>query len=717
MNKTNISQELLTKLNPEQREAVLHTEGPLLILAGAGTGKTRVITYRIAHLLSIGVHPREILAVTFTNKAAAEMKNRVIQLAPEAYREIWVSTFHSFCAQVLRIESKHAGLKPEFVIYDETDQKNLIKECIRDLSLDEKKYNVGLCKETISRAKDELIDAESYMIHSATTEDPFRKIIANIYSLYHKRLIQNNAVDFGDLILKVVELFRTNEIIAQKYQNRFKYVLVDEYQDTNHAQHALIKTLVASHRNVCVVGDDDQSIYSWRGAQVRNILEFEREFKNTKIVKLEQNYRSTQNILTCAWGVIKNNQYRKEKKLWTERKAGDDIVVKQFNTELEEASTVVSRITALCSKRDCKYNDFAIFYRTNAQSRVFEDALRREKVPYVIIGSMVFYERMEIKDIMAYLKVIINPADSINLKRIVNVPHRNIGDKTVQVLEDLSKEKNVTLWEVFNGVNEDVSLSNRIKSSITVFVKLINKLKSARDEVFSLTEYVKFVIKQTGYIESLEAQANYESIERIKNLQELVSAVNEFETGTESPTLESFISTISLAAGIDSWDNDRNYVTLMTMHMAKGLEFPVVFVTGLEDGLFPLSQTILGDDIKELEEERRLCYVGMTRAKESLYLTYSNTRRLYGKIRNNIPSRFLHEAQRTLVFSPPVTVENVRAEGPFNFDIGDKVSHNDFGEGQITNITGAGEDVKVTIMFDNGQWKKLYAKYANLVKI
>jgi DNA helicase-2/ATP-dependent DNA helicase PcrA len=706
---------LTDDLNPQQREAVLCTDGPLLILAGAGTGKTRVITYRIAHLLNKGVPPREILAVTFTNKAAGEMKKRVASLAPMQCRDVWLSTFHSFAAQLLRIESKNIGLRQDFVIYDDTDQKNLVKECIKDLNLDDKKYNTGLCLETISRAKDDLIDAESYVIYSLTTEDPFRKSIANLYSLYQKRLTQNNALDFGDLLLKAVEMLRTNKQIAAKYQSRFNYVMIDEYQDTNHAQHMLTKILVSGHKNICVVGDDDQSIYSWRGAKVRNILDFEKEFKDTKIVKLEQNYRSTQNILNCAWGVIKNNQYRKEKRLWTEKTLGDEIPLQQCENEQEEAAFVINNIIDATENKGLDYNDIAVFYRTNAQSRVFEEFLRKVKIPYKIIGAMMFYERMEIKDIMAYLKIIVNPRDSISLKRVINVPHRNIGDKTVQVLDDIAKDRNVSLWEILNEVDSIETMPLRAKSAITSFVRLITKTVGARDEIFSLSEYVSHVLKQTEYIEFLDAQASFESKERIKNLQEFVSAVSEYEQYTESPTLETFLTTISLATSVDNYVPDDKYVTLMTIHMAKGLEFPTVFMTGLEEGLFPLAQTYLDENPEELEEERRLCYVGMTRAKEKLFLTYANTRRLYGKVRNNIPSRFLYEAQKIIALPSARPALNISQ--PNEWSVGDRVRHAEFGDGKIVDVAGSTEDMKVTVMFRNGKWKKLYVKYANLEKL
>jgi len=724
-------------LNEKQREAVLYTEGPLLVLAGAGTGKTRVITYRIAYLLYSGISPQNILGVTFTNKAAQEMKKRVIELCPEYGYYVWISTFHSFASKILRREASRIGLNSEFVIYDETDQKNLIKQCLQDLNLDEKKYKVDLFYDAISRAKDNLIDADSYMIYSLSANDPIRYVVANVYKLYQKKLNQNIALDFGDLLLKLNESFYTYPELREKYQNIFKYVMVDEYQDTNHAQHILIKYLVLKHKNICVVGDDDQSIYSWRGARVQNILDFEKEFPGTKIIKLEQNYRSTKNILECAWNIIKNNHYRKEKKLWCENSDGEEIIIHPCENEIEEAEYVAKTIKYLHKNKKINYNDIAIFYRTNAQSRVFEDIFIRDEIPYNLVGTVRFYERKEIKDIISYLRIICNPEDSISLKRIINVPRRNIGTKTLQLLDDYSKDTNSSLWNVLLSISEldktkqniKIDLGDKTTNSIKKFVELINELRKLNNKSKNLTDFTKEVLEKTQYLEMLKKENTYESKERIRNLEEFVSVVNEYETSIkktnksdfsetsmnliEKTDLISFINSISLISNIDTWENEMPRVTLMTLHLAKGLEFKYVFITGMEEGLFPLFQTIMSDNKEELEEERRLCYVGITRAKQNVFLTYSNTRKIYGQIKNNIPSRFIREAS---AFRQDIKTNITEIFGE-DFKTGGIVLHKNFGIGKILKITGEGDNKKVVVKFTNGQWKKLILKYANLTKI
>ncbi len=1062
----------LGNLNEKQKEAVLHTEGPLLIFAGAGTGKTRVITYRIAYLLTQGIPPENILAITFTNKAAEEMKTRVTKLCPVTGKGVWISTFHSFAARILRIEAEKIGLDRNFVIYDESDQKNLIKECLKELSIDEKKYKVGALQDAISRAKDDLIDPGSYIIYTVATNDYLRQIIAKVYHLYQRKLAQNNALDFGDLLLKLNDVLHNIPEIREKYQNRFKYILVDEYQDTNRAQYVLIKHLSARHKNLCVVGDDDQcfpegtkiitkngyqkieniqegsfvlscvgngkttfkkvlkkinkkysgklikiktklgniiratpnhifftsfvnipdkffvylmyrhdygyrigfsksvrsdsrrkipglrvranqenaekiwilrvcdskkeaqyfehfysvkyeiptmvfktsrdmkitqkmieqlyreidsnknvkklsddllldlryphhipqatirnkvfcrnctisifggpripksegawcyhrlsinssdkilkekiqdrfgdkyqinkgkrntwkleickknyldlasimdqlrnidkdiifiekirllsnrsynlmsasnlrkgmtlvvyhcdklvedeivdidvedyqgsvydlsiedtlnyisegivvhnSIYSWRGANIQNILGFEKDFSETKVLKLEQNYRSTKNILDCAWRVIKNNVYRKDKKLWTENPEGEEVKFFGFENEIEEAQFIAKEIKKLKKENDYKYKDFAVFYRTNAQSRVLEDAFRKEKIPYNIVGTVRFYDRKEIKDILSYLRVVVNPGDSLSLKRIINVPHRGIGENTVKKLEEYAHRNSMTLWE---------TLKQSDKTSIKNFIELIENFRKAKKSL-SAVELTKKILKETGYIEELEQEKTYQSKERIFNLKEFVSAVSEYTELNKTTDIESFLADISLMSDIDTWNIDKpgsDAVTLMTLHLAKGLEFDIVFITGLEEGLFPISSSLTEENVEELEEERRLCYVGMTRAKTLLYMTYSEMRHLFGQIRWNLPSRFLQEAK--IEEKKEIEKDRVPSKGfsgVGSFRCGQKVRHSEFGVGRIIKIVGRSDNLKLVVLFEQGGVKKLLAKYANL---
>ena len=692
----------LDDLNEMQKQAVLQTEGPLLIFAGAGTGKTRVITYRIAYLLTRGIPPENILAITFTNKAAEEMKTRVAKLCPVSGRGVWISTFHSFAARILRIEAEKIGLDKNFVIYDESDQKNLIKQCLKELSIDEKKYKVGALLEVISRAKDDLIDPGSYIIYTVATNDFLRQIVAKVYHLYQRKLAENNALDFGDLLLKLNDVLHNNQKIREKYQNRFKYILVDEYQDTNRAQYVLIKHLSAKYKNLCVVGDDDQAIYSWRGANIQNIMNFERDYPEAKVLKLEQNYRSTKNILDCAWRVIRNNVYRKDKKLWTDRKSGEEVKFFGFENELEEAKFVANEIKKLRQENDYSYKNFAVFYRTNAQSRVFEDAFRKERIPYNIVGTVRFYDRKEIKDILSYLRVIVNPGDSISLKRIINVPHRGIGENTVKKLEELAHRDSISLWE---------ALYKSDKTSIKKFIELIETFIKEKNSLTAV-ELTKKILKETGYIEELEQEKTYQAKERIYNLKEFVSAIQEYAELNKNTDVESFLADVSLMSDIDTWNVDKpgaDAVTLMTLHLAKGLEFDVVFITGLEEGLFPIGSSFTEENIEDLEEERRLCYVGMTRAKNYLYMTYSETRHLYGQLRWNLCSRFIREAK---VEKEKIVTSKDAVIGTFR--CGQKVKHSEFGVGRIIKVVGRADNLKLVVLFEQGGIKKLLAKYANL---
>ncbi|MBU0952740.1 MAG: UvrD-helicase domain-containing protein [Elusimicrobia bacterium] len=717
---------LSNDLNEPQKEAVLCTEGPLLVLAGAGTGKTRVITYRIANLLEQGVSPYNILAITFTNKAAEEMKRRVALLSQEKGSQVWISTFHSFAAKVLRIEAQHIKLDRNYVIYDDSDQKNIIRQCMKELNIDDKKYKLGAIQDAIARAKDDLIDAGSYGIYTITDNDKMRYIISTVYLLYQKKLDSCNALDFGDLLLKLMEAFINFPHIKEKYMAKFKYVLVDEYQDTNRAQYMLVKNLVSKHRNLCVVGDDDQAIYSWRGANVRNILDFEKDYPEVKIIKLEQNYRSTKNILDSSWNVIKNNSARKEKRLWTQKATEENVRLLNFSDELEEAKFIAKHIKNQHAIHDIPYKSFAVFYRTNAQSRVFEDAFRQEKITYNIVGTLKFYDRKEIKDIISYLRVIINPNDNLSLKRIINVPHRSIGDTTIKTFEEYASANNLSLWESLAHANE-LDISGRTKKIIGDFVTLMEHFKQQLVEL-SGPELTQAILKETGYLDTLELEDTAQSKERINNLMEFLSAIQEYNEQNDKKSIEEFLGNIALMSEVDTWDKAKTVnsdnVTIMTLHLAKGLEFDTVFVTGLEEGLFPISSSIMEDN---LDEERRLCYVGMTRAKNNLFLTYAESRRLYGQIRFNAPSRFIQEAQlstESMIMTKP---KQAQAAKPFYvskvsanpkssgiYRRGQRVKHAEFGQGRIVTISGEEENLKVTVLFENGNMKKLLVKYANL---
>lgn len=728
-------------LNQQQLQAVEYLEGQLLVFAGAGTGKTRVITYRIAYLLEKGVAPENILAVTFTTKAAEEMRNRVERLVPGKGKLVWISTFHSFSARFLRLEAKKGttrllGINPNFVIYDKIDQKDLIKECIRELNLEEKKYRPGLFVDIISRAKDDLIDADSYAILSLANNDQFRQVVALVYQKYQKKLSLANALDFGDLIMKTVFLLRDNPLLREKYQEQFRYLLVDEYQDTNRAQYLLAKYLAGKYKNICVVGDDDQAIYSWRGANIENIFQFEKDYPEAKIIKLEQNYRSTPEILNTAWQVIKNNQYRKEKRLGTERVPGSPVQYRELSDEIEEARYVVSVIhnqssLPAASLRQAGVNtvyhlsDFAIFYRTNAQSRVFEDILRKEKIPYNIIGTLRFYERAEIKDILAYLKLVYNPEDNLSLKRIINKPGRGIGKTTIAKIEKYASEKNLSLFQALERIEQIEPLSSRTVNAIKEFVDLIKDFIKCKDEL-TVKELAKIILEKSGYLEELELEDTFEARLRIENLKELISAISEFEEYSEDKSLSVYLEQISLITSSETLerpDERKDAVTLMTLHLAKGLEFPVVFITGLEEGLFPLGDALFSQE--ELEEERRLCYVGMTRAKDLLYLTATRSRKVYGYTRENISSRFIDEAgvnAETAEISRRARRESLGvlcASSAFSalFKVGQRVKHPEFGEGKILEREGSGENYKITVRFTNGQVKKLLVKYANLQKL
>lgn len=757
----------LDSFNPPQREAVVHGTGPLLILAGAGSGKTRVIVGRIGYLMMNGVAPWNILAVTFTNKAAAEMRHRLETHWPGRGQAAWVSTFHAFGAKFLRVEAKNIGLDPQFVIYDDSDQLSVIKESLKEMMLEEKQFPPSQILNAISRSKDELLDAASYNIHAQTKNDPFRERVGRIYELYQKKLRAANALDFGDLIMRTVETLRDAPSIRGKYQKRFQFILVDEYQDTNPAQYLLIKYLAGDKKNVCVVGDDDQSIYSWRGATIRNILEFERDYPGAKVIKLEQNYRSTQKIIRHANALIKHNEKRSAKELWTDNVEGDDPEFTEMMNEQEEARYVIDEVRQLREKSGVELKDVAIFYRTNAQSRVFEDALRRTNLPYTIVGALRFYERAEIKDALAYLRVTVNPKDSVSVRRIVNVPARGLGKNSLGLLEQYAASQGISLFEALQKSNAVSGLSQAARNGVAAFLGLIETFKKYSADQLAST-VVRRVLEESGYWDkwATEAEDDPEAAERLDNLQELINAANDFEEKLTNeanrwaktqagatvppfepnqvmesdfkPTLGRYLQEISLLSDLDEWKDQGGTVTLMTVHLAKGLEFPYVFVTGLEEGLFPIGDSAF--DVDELEEERRLAYVAMTRAKKKLVLTSAASRRIFGVPRMNVPSRFIEEAglkstpaqaafmdhefsqvmpsydqefNQDVVLKAPVVSE--KASLIQAAKVGRRVDHPDFGEGKITSVEGSGQHAKVTIQFfRSGAVKKLLLKYAPL---
>ncbi|WP_372995468.1 DNA helicase PcrA [Lutispora sp.] len=635
---------LLDNLNKQQREAVEHTEGPLLILAGAGSGKTRVLTHRIAYLINEkNVYPSNILAITFTNKAAREMKERVQNLLEGSY-DMWVSTFHSACARILRMEiEKLSGYKKNFIIFDTDDQVKLIKECLKELNYNEKNFPPKEMISSISKAKDQLMTPSKFMDRYG--RDFRLKKVADIYSLYQKKLMANNALDFDDILFKTVEIFQNNPDVLQRYQQKFKYIMVDEYQDTNYCQYMLMNLLAKSHRNLCVVGDDDQSIYSWRGADIGNILNFEKDFPDAKVIKLEQNYRSTQTILDAANSVISNNFGRKNKRLWTDNGEGRPIVSYKAMDERDEADFIIGEVDRLSFQEQRSLNNFAILYRTNAQSRVLEEMCMARGIPYKIVGGHRFYDRMEVKDVIAYLRVIQDPEGDLSIKRIINVPKRGIGKATLDNLENYARQNGISIYEALLFVDSIEGIGKKAKNSIKEFVRLIAELMDLAEKE-SASEVINQVIIRSGYLEELE-KGDDEDQERGKNIKELISAALEYEEKNEDNSLTGFLENMALMSDIDGLDEEREGITMMTLHSAKGLEFPVVFICGLEEGLFPTQRAFFEEH--QLEEERRLMYVGVTRAKEKLYLTSAFERTLYGNTSYTMESRFLREIPKELM--------------------------------------------------------------------
>jgi len=742
-------------LNPEQKRAVQHDKGPLLILAGAGSGKTRVLTHRIAYLIEHrDVNPWNILAITFTNKAAREMRERVDQIVGYGSENIWVSTFHSTCVRFLRRYIDRLGYSRSFTIYDTDDQKTLMREVCKYLEIDTKQISERSIISTISKAKDELISPEEF--EKSAGGDYKQKILAKAYKEYQKRLKSSNALDFDDLIVKTVELFNNDKEALTYFQNRFRYIMVDEYQDTNTAQFHLIHLLSSGinehgdkEYNLCVVGDDDQSIYKFRGANIQNILNFEKSFPNTKVIKLEQNYRSTKNILDAANEVISNNVGRKDKSLWTDKDKGDPIIYTLFESDIEEADCITSEIKRTVENDSASYNDFAILYRTNAQSRIFEEKLILRNIPYKIIGGTNFYARKEIKDILAYLKTIDNGLDNIAVKRIINVPRRGIGLTTIDRVNNYSLLNDMSFYEALTRAQQIPGLE-RTASKIMPFVSMIEGLRSRlNDDNYNLIELIDDILEATGYLRELEAEATEEAKDRIANIDELINKLVSYVEGAEeSPSLSGFLEEVALVADIDNLDESTDNIVLMTLHSAKGLEFPYVYICGMEDGIFPSYMSIYADNPQEeIEEERRLCYVGITRAMKCLSLSAAKHRMLRGETQYNKPSRFIHEIPRYLMtmnvpekeiknpfsntssgfyqtqknYKPFITPEpkNIPGSnmGTLDYGVGDTVKHIKFGTGRVTDIIMGGKDYEVTVDFARFGTRKLIASFAKLTRI
>ena len=735
-------------LNKEQKEAVLHTEGPLLILSGAGSGKTRVLTHRIAYLIDeLGVNPWNILAITFTNKAAGEMRERVDRIVGFGSESIWVSTFHSTCVRILRRYIDRLGYGTNFTIYDTDDQKTLMKDVCKALQIDTKIYKERSLLAAISSAKDEMILPDEYELNAVG--DYHKQKIAKVYREYEKQLRANNALDFDDLLVKTVQLFQTQPDVLKYYQDRFRYIMVDEYQDTNTVQFKLVSILAKKYRNLCVVGDDDQSIYKFRGANIKNILNFEDVFADAKVIKLEQNYRSTETILNAANSVIRNNYGRKDKSLWTENGVGDKIQFRQFDTGFDEADYVVDDIHTHVRDGKRTYNDHAVLYRTNAQSRTFEEKFVAANIPYKIVGGVNFYARKEIKDLLAYLKTIDNGMDDLAVRRIINVPKRGIGLTTINRVQENAADREVGFYEALRTADMIQGIG-KAASKLESFVALIEHFKQSA-KTMSVSELMQEILDYTGYLEDLKEEGGEEAKERIENIDEFLSKIVIYEESCEDemPTLRGFLEEVALVADIDSLDESSDYVVLMTLHSAKGLEFPQVYLVGMEDGLFPSYMAISSEDTEEVEEERRLCYVGITRAMENLTLTCARRRMMRGEVQYNKMSRFLKEipmgllstggkiseendktyakdnflqakqAFRTQAFTaakPAQSFGTKTGSGP-GYDVGDRVCHMKFGEGLVTAMVQGGRDYEVTVQFDTVGVKKMFAGFAKLQKI
>lgn len=736
-------------LNKEQLDAVQTINGPMLILAGAGSGKTKVLTCRIAHLLQQGVRPYRILAITFTNKAAAEMRERVDRMAGAAARDVWLFTFHAFCARLLRYELENLnGYANNFAIYDTSDSKNLIKQVLKEMNLDEKRFPLPAIISHISNAKNALLLPDAY---AREASGYYEQQVAKIYDAYQKKLQANNAVDFDDLLLLALRLLQENPAVREKYQRKFDYLMVDEYQDTNHAQYLLTKLLAAGHRNICVVGDADQSIYGWRGADIQNILDFEKDYPDAKLVKLEQNYRSTQVILDAANAVIDNNSGRKPKNLWTANGNGSEIIYYQANDERDEARYVIENMQKLQLNEGAKLGDMAVLYRTNAQSRVFEEMLIKSGIAYTMVGGTKFYERKEIKDALAYLRLLYNPHDSLSLLRIINVPRRGIGDATLARLQEHANATGQTLFEVVTNAADVPGLASRFAGKLDELSELLFELMGEAADV-PVKQLLDDVLLKTGYLEELQSSKDPQDESRVENLKEMLSVTEDFavkcERNGEEPTLENFLADVALVADIDDAELGEDAVTLMTLHSAKGLEFPNVFLVGMEEGIFPHSRTLMNDNDNEIEEERRLCYVGITRAEKHLFLSNARMRIVYGRPQYYKPSRFLQEVPRNLVHvikrqapQRPAMTQQVHktsakeaanwfeqhkasffpkessAAAGCSFRVGDRVMHKKWGAGTIVTAKVADDGQEVTVAFAGGGIRSLLTKYAKLEKL
>ena len=727
-----MTDKLLRSLNDVQREAVEHANGPLLILSGAGSGKTRVITHRIAYLIKHhGISPFRILAVTFTNKAANEMKERLDTLVEGGIsRDLWVSTFHATCARILRRDIEKLNENPEsegvsrskkraytrdFTIFDTGEQATLVKDVLRQLNYSDKQYNPRAVLSLISNAKNESISPAEY---ERKADGYFERIVAEVYPLYQDALCLNNSLDFDDLLLFTVELLNKNAEVCESYQSKFEYILVDEYQDTNRCQYELVRLLTGTKQNICVVGDDDQSIYAFRGADIRNILDFEQDYPNTRVLRLEQNYRSTQNILDAAWSVVQNNKARKPKKLWTEQEDGELVTCYEAMDESDEAGYVGTQIEDWHAE-GVDYKDFAVFYRTNAQSRIFEEAFRAANIPYQIVGGVGFYDRMEIKDLLAYLRVMCNPNDSMSVRRIINVPSRGIGATTLERLIDFAAAEDITLFEAVQRVDEITTINRGIQTKVRRFAEIFDEF----DAAVLPADALGYVLKVTGYLKNLEAQNTIEAQNRVENIKELINAVIEYEQNEPEPSLSDYLENVALIADIDTMETDStDMVTLMTLHSAKGLEFPFVFIVGVEEGYLPHQRSISTES--ELEEERRLCYVGITRAMEQLYLSHAKSRRTFRETEYRVQSRFIAEIPEHLIkhvdryhspFLEAGPAYEVVSEDTGDYTVDQIVHHPQFGRGKITKVKGAGQDVYITVRFSRvGMTKQFAASFAQL---
>ena len=740
------------KLNDMQKKAVLQTEGPVLILAGAGSGKTGALTVRIAHLLETGVKPWNILAITFTNKAAKEMRERVEKLVGDTARDMWISTFHSTCVRILRREIQHLDYENQFSIYDSDDQEKIMREAFKRLNMSttDKSFSVKGAMSIISHLKEEMTSWEDYAQH-VDKNDLKAVRIAKVYQTYQKMLKENNALDFDDLIYKTVLLFRQFPDVLEKYQERFRYIMVDEYQDTNTSQYELVAMLAAKYKNLCVVGDDDQSIYGWRGANIRNILDFEKDFPDTTVIKLEQNYRSTKKILEAANAVIHHNQTRKDKTLWTENDSGSILHIYKADNEYDECRFVAEKILEL-EKQGKTRNQMAVLYRTNAQSRAVEDQMVKRGIPYRLFGGVRFYERKEIRDILSYLKVLANPADTIALRRIINVPKRGIGETSLDKLAAFADENGLSLYGALSRLDEITTLKTRV-AKFKDFYGLFEQLRADADGL-SVSELIDAIVKRTGYLQLLMAEGTDDALNRIQNIDEFVNKAAEYDKANPEGKLEGFLEEVALVADIDSYEEGEETVALMTLHSAKGLEFPYVFIIGMEEGIFPGFRAVMYGGEKEIEEERRLCYVGITRAKEELYLTHAKSRMQHGITQYNPPSRFLKEIPVDLVDMPtrqisdmakkydamtqnkpalgrknvlPPTAKfggvGMKKEMPapkdfkLSYGVGDKVRAPKYGIGTVVSINNGGADFEVTVSFGAKGTKKFMARLSKLIKV